>query len=820
MLRIFFLCGVLLTMGFCQINFVHQPVAVIDDPLAIKFNPAGLAMNNHSENLTFGNIRSSELQKDFAYFSQNGPVGFGYEWNTQSRANHWSLAFSKKISNSHAFGFSYDFDNSIWDKGRLNVGWMYRPFSYISLGVHVKNAWSGTDSLKNLNTGFAFQNKTGRIGAAIDWSFEFDDTGEELKVQEQNIVSVFIEPVEGIRLSGFYDLSQDENQYGISLGYTLKYFGVESSTHSNNPSYHTFAIRKSENPFRTIFSKFGQKKKQTYIRMKLDGLFIEEPEMEKPRFFFDFDFNIPFLGGGKPMYGKQLKKFIDEMKILTEDQNIHGMIIDLGNVRGGFSKLSEIRNALQKFSDAGKKIIVYSKFGLQNKDVYLLSMADEIYIHEQMGVDLKGLNMEITFLRGLLDTLSIVPEVWRISPYKTAGDALLNKTMSSEMRENYTQLLSSIYIEFVAGIAKGKDWSEEHTRDVIDGGPYFLSKDAQDNDLISGVKYPDEFEKYIENINDKKIEIIKYKDLDWSIPYEYAWDSEKEKIAVIYAVGGIVPGKSQPSPSGSKVMGDKTISEAIKQAREDKSIKAIILRIDSGGGSALASDIMWSEVLKTTETDSANIKPFIASMSSVAASGGYYIACQADSIIAYPSTITGSIGVIGLRLNFSELMERFGIHTDNIKLGEHADFASGSRLSSEKENKQIMESIQDIYDKFKERVVKGREQIDNPDDLDEIALGRVWTGTQAVENGLIDYTGGYYEAVELAKASAGIEGEVEIVEYPKRSQKSKMKFLFGADTKINIIPDKILDTIYFSEIVPVLESDQNQMIIPVKIVIK
>ena len=137
-----------------------------------------------------------------------------------------------------------------------------------------------------------------------------------------------------------------------------------------------------------------------------------------------------------------------------------------------------------------------------------------------------------------------------------------------------------------------------------------------------------------------------------------------------------------------------------------------------------------------------------------------------------------------------------------------------------KENKQIMESIQDIYDKFKERVVKGREQIDNPDDLDEIALGRVWTGTQAVENGLIDYTGGYYEAVELAKASAGIEGEVEIVEYPKRSQKSKMKFLFGADTKINIIPDKILDTIYFSEIVPVLESDQNQMIIPVKIVIK
>ena len=813
-----FFFGILFSIGYSQVNFIHQPVAATDDPLAIKFNPAGLAFHDQSETMMLGNVSSDGFQKDFAFLSQDGPGGFGYEWNSGSGENIWSIAMGTKLSQSQSLGLSYSFKDAKWKSGGLNIGWMYRPLTYLSLGAHLKDAWSGIDDLKNLNTGLAVQNKTGRYGAAMDWLFEFDDTGEEVIVNEQNIASIFIEPIRGIRLSGFYDLNQGEEQYGVSLGFTLKNFGLESYADPDQKTSQTVVFRQSDNPYRSILKKLLKGKKQTYVRMKLDGLFIEEPEMKKPK--FSFDFNIPFLGGYKTVYGKQLKKFIDEMKILTEDRNIHGMIIDLGIVRGGFSKLSEIRNALQKFSDAGKKIIVYSKFGLMNKDVYLLSMADEIYIHEQMGVGLKGLNMEITFLRGLLDTLSIVPEVWRISPYKTAGDAFINKTTSNEMRENYTQLLSDIYNEFISGIAEGKGWSEEHTRDVIDGGPYFLSKDAQEKDLISGVKYPDEFEKFVENINDKKIEIIKYKDLDWSTPYEYAWVPDKEKIAVIYAVGGIVPGKSQPSPSGSKVMGDKTISEAIKQAREDKSIKAIILRIDSGGGSALASDIMWSEVLKTTETDSANIKPFIASMSSVAACGGYYIACQADSIIAYPSTITGSIGVIGLRLNFSELMERFGIHTDNIKLGEHADFASGSRLSSEKENKQIMKSIQDIYDKFKERVVKGREQIDNPDDLDEIALGRVWTGTQAGENGLIDYTGGYYEAVELAKASAGIEGEVEIVEYPKRSQKSKMKFLFGADTKINIIPDKILDTIYFSEIVPVLESDQNQMIIPVKIVIK
>jgi len=817
MKKTIFFFGILFSIGYSQVNFTHHPVAATDDPLAIKFNPAGLAFHDQSETMMFGNVSSDGFQKDFTFLSQDGLGGFGYEWNSGSGENIWSIAMGTKLSRSQSLGLSYSFKDAKWKSGGLNIGWMYRPLTYLSLGAQLKDAWSGIDDLKNLNTGLAVQNKTGRIGAAIDWSFEFDDTGEEVTVQEQKIASIFIEPIRGIRLSGFY-LNKDEGQYGISLGFTLKNFGVESYSFSNNPSYQTVGFRESENPYRSILNKLLKGKKQTYVRMKLDGLFIEEPEMKKPK--FSFDFNLPFLGGGKTVYGKQLKKFIDEMKILTEDQNTHGMIIDLGNVRGGFSKLSEIRNALQKFSDAGKKIIVYSKFGLMNKDVYLLSMADEIYIHEQMGVGLKGLNMEITFLRGLLDTLSIVPEVWRISPYKTAGDALLNKTMSSEMRENYTQLLSGIYNEFVAGIAEGKGWSEEHTRDVIDDGPYFLSKDAQEKDLISGVKYPDEFEKFVENINDKKIEIIKYKDLDWSTPYEYSWVPDKEKIAVIYAVGGIVPGKSQPSPSGSRIMGDKTIGEAIKQAREDKSIKAIILRIDSGGGSALASDIIWREVLKTTETDSANIKPFIASMSDVAGSGGYYIACQADSIIAYPSTITGSIGVIGLRLNFSKLMERFGIHTDNIKLGEHADFASGSRLAKDEENEQIMESIQDIYDKFKDRVVKGREKIDNSDALDEIALGRVWTGTQAVENGLIDEIGGYYDAVELAKALAGIEGEVEIVEYPKKVYKKKLKALLDIDTKFSVLPDVILESINYLELIPVLESDQNQVIIPVRIVIK
>ena len=484
--------------------------------------------------------------------------------------------------------------------------------------------------------------------------------------------------------------------------------------------------------------------------------------------------------------------------------------------------MTEMRDAFQRFHDAGKEIIVYSKFGLGNGSTYLLSMADEIYVHEMMGVDLRGLAMEVTFFRGLLDTLSIVPEVWRVSPYKTAADPYLNDKMSEAMRKNYSQLLEGVYSEFIAGIAEGKDWEQERTREVVDNGPYMLASAAQEAGLITGTMYPDEFDEYVDELNDGEIDIVKVKTRAEIPEYQYAWRDDKasDKIAVIYAVGGIVSGKSQRGPSGSTTMGDKTIAEAIKTAREDESIKAIVLRIDSGGGSALASDIMWREILKTTETDSANIKPFIASMSDVAASGGYYIACQADSIIAYPSTITGSIGVIGLRLNFSQLMERFGVHVEGIKMGKNSDFISGSRLATEEENVLMLESINDIYMKFKERVVKGREALNDMEALDSLALGRVWTGTDAKQYGLIDEIGGYYDAIELAKKAAGIEGEVEIVELPSLKKKTDFKTLFDRGAQVDLVSSSVLETLRIDDLIPIIEGGQIQMIMPVKVEIK
>ncbi|NIA18770.1 MAG: hypothetical protein GWO85_01585, partial [Simkaniaceae bacterium] len=363
---------------FGQIQLVRPSVASTDDPLANVSNPAGLGFTNHTETMIYCHYNGEMLTRDFALYSQNGHYGFGYEWNTVTGKNIWTQSYGFKLSNSHTIGMTYSFYDALWKEGRLNLGWMHRPLPYLSLGVSVTNVWSGMDAYKTINTGIAIQNKTGRFGLNIDGAFLLNDSSGELDIQTSTYTGLFVEPVKGVRITGYADISGATPQYGISLSLFMPDFGVESHSNPDYSSHQTFGFRTSVNPYRTVFKGKGIKKNhQTFVRMHLDGLFIEEPESKKS----PFNIEIPLMGSNK-VYGKQLKKFIDEMDKLTDDKSIDGLIIDLGYIRGGFSKLAEIRNALQKFHDAGKRIIVYSKTGLSNKGVFLTSMANEIYTHE------------------------------------------------------------------------------------------------------------------------------------------------------------------------------------------------------------------------------------------------------------------------------------------------------------------------------------------------------------------------------------------------------------------------------------------------------
>ena len=793
-------------------------VATPENLDAITNNPAGLGISRGNQSgfyIPFGSV--------FTIHTSNRMDGFGYDLKYEFVDGKFPDTFNPSDGNV-GIGFSI-FHNAFagikWNKHHLvDFGFLYRPFNFASIGLVTQF----NDDLTQYNHsifGIALRPLpflSHKLTLGVDVNF----TNKNTSGYSPHII---LQPIEGVTLSA--RSNSDFDNFQFNFGFNFGKESVYSPTTYNDVNEVTGGIGfyTSSQKQNSIFNKKA-KDTQKFIRMKLSGLFIEEKPVTPP---FNFDFNIsPF--SNKPETGIQLRTWIEEIDKYTDDPEIDGFIIDIGNVRAGFAKRGAIYSALRRFKEKGKSIIVYADKGISNIDYYLVSMADEIYLNEYTGIDLKGLRIEISFLRGLLDTLLIVPEVFRVEfdgkSYKTAADQILNKKMSPEMEENYGALLDDFYSIFVDGISQGRNWDSNHTEEIIDNGPYFRPQDAITAGLADSIMYPDQFDDYVNSLNDEKVEIIKWKDIDRADDYVHEWAPEKkEKIAIIYAVGGIVSGKSNPGPAGSSIMGDETITKAIKSARENKDIKAIVLRIDSGGGSALASDQMWREVLKTTEEDSSNVKPFIASMSDVAASGGYYIACQADTIVAHDATVTGSIGVIGLRLNFSKLMNKWGLTSDLIKRGEFSDFGSGNRLISNEEREKIQASINDVYSKFKDRVIKGRDYSPETGDLDDVAMGRVFTGIRAkndISIPLVDVTGGLQTAINLAKSAAGLEGkEIEIVEYPQ-NEDNFMKFAakIGSTNYLNLLPEQLSQELEVLNVIPILLDNEIQMLLPYSFIIK
>ena len=804
-------------------------VATSDNLDALSFNPAGLGINRGEQSGFFLPIEDNNITSvhTTSRFNNFGYSIFYYDGDDVFNPTDFTIGFGTKIRNNLYIGAS-------WNKYRtFDLGLIYRPFNPLSIGITTVIQEDEDKQATDVRLGFALRPLGSRLTFGLDMHASDKKYEKEEGVYKTEITKQFhpflsIRPLNGISFnasSAFDSKFEKMTEVNLSINF---HFDKEGGVNIKQTQYQG----KDESYLGVGFANYSQKRstclkkpskdKTNYVRMSLGGQFIEE----KPK--SDFFTNI--FGETK---GVQLKGWLDEITKLTEDDNVNGLIIDLKGVSASLSKRSEMRAALNKFKSADKSIYVYSEYGISNSDYYLISMADEIYVGPMTGVDLRGLNMEVQFMRGLLDTLSIVPEVYRVNSngksYKTAGDGLLNRTMSDEMRENYTELLGDLFNSFVDGISQNKGWSKSETIDAINNGPYMNENDAIEAGLINGAFYPDEFDKFVKELDDKKSSITKWNDLDRRDDYVYEWNpKENEKIAVIYAVGGIISGDSNPGPQGSTKMGDKTIKKAIKAARENDDIKAIVLRIDSGGGSAIASDKMWREILETTETDTSNIKPFIASMSGVAASGGYYIACQADSIIAEETTITGSIGVIGVIPNFSQLMNRIGINYENIQMGDHADFGSWSgRLANDYEKEAIQSSINNFYTEFKDRVTRGRYTISEEDNVDDVAMGRVFTGKRASELDLtlVDRIGGYYDAIEMAKNAAGIDGDVDIIEYPKGENKmneislSISSWLNQKQDIRNSLPKEIADELEIFDMIPVIMDDEVQYILPYKITI-
>jgi len=447
-----------------------------------------------------------------------------------------------------------------------------------------------------------------------------------------------------------------------------------------------------------------------------------------------------------------MRDFFVALKSASKDRRIEGVYLKLGPLSVGPAKAQEMVGIIKKFRSYGKKVIVYSET-MGNLEYMIASSADKIYLNPSGFLMLNGLASESIFLKGTLDKLGIKAELEHIEEYKTASNTFTEEKFTPAHREMMNSLMDSLFDSFIKTIAEGRKKNINEIRALIDRGP-FTATDALKEGLVDKLLYEDEVLKEVKEKN-----LIKIK------PYLKRTNlMGRKKIAVLYAIGSINLGESGIDPIfGGYVMGSETMRRVMKEIEEDSSIKGVVMRIDSPGGSATASDIILRSAKNIKEK-----KPLVISMSDVAGSGGYWIAMESNWIVAQPSTLTASIGVIGGKFSMRGFYEKIGVNIEIVKRGKFSDIYSDWREFTPEEREKVRREIGWIYEEFKKIVSKCRKI--SVDEIDKIGKGRVWTGEQAKNLKLVDQLGGLDEAISKVKELAGIpeKEEVEIVFYPKR----------------------------------------------------
>ena len=460
-----------------------------------------------------------------------------------------------------------------------------------------------------------------------------------------------------------------------------------------------------------------------------------------------------------------LNKVLNAIENAKNDSRIDGISIESKGVGAGFAQMETIRNKLIDFKTSGKFVNAYAN-GYSQKNYYLSSVADSIYLNPIGNIDFKGLSAEVLYYKDFQDKYGIKMEVVRHGKYKSAVEPFLSNKMSDANRQQITSFLKSIWNTMLADIAKNRHKTISQLNEIANNLGARNVKLAKQNNMIDGAMYYDTYvaklKKEIGVSKDDKLSKVSLEDYIDSGKGRI-FKSAKNRIAVIYALGDIVNDKGNEN-----YIGPETMIKYLKKARKNKNIKAVVLRINSPGGDGLASDIIWREIALTKK-----VKPVVVSMGNYAASGGYYIACNADKIFAEPSTITGSIGVFGIIPNASGFAKNIGINSEQVGTNKNANTYSLFKPLSKNFRTELTEYIEDFYVNFVKKVAKGRNKSFAA--IDSIAQGRVWTGAQAVKNGLVDKVGDLDDAIKAAAKLAKIKN-YRRVNYPNFTKDFKDAF--------------------------------------------
>ena len=452
-----------------------------------------------------------------------------------------------------------------------------------------------------------------------------------------------------------------------------------------------------------------------------------------------------------------VRDIVDALQQAATDERVLALVARTGTPRMGLAEIQEVRDAVMAFRNSGKPAIAYAEtfgeFGPGNGAYYLATAFDRIYLQPSGDIGLTGLMAESAFVSGTLEKLGLSPRMDHRYEYKNALNMFTEKKYTQPHREAILQIIESQFGQIVQGIAAGRDLEADVVRTLVDRGP-FLGKQALAENLVDGLAYRDEVQAIIDDDLGEEAERVS---LFTYLRQMGRPHNEGEAIALIYGVGGVHRGKSEYSAALSgPTMGSDSVAAAFRSAVQDDTVKAILFRVDSPGGSYVASDTIWRETVRAKEAG----KPVIVSMGNVAGSGGYFVAAAADKIVAQPGTITGSIGVVGGKMLTAELMEKIGISSDEVHTSTNATMWSSSLDYTPQQWQRITTWLDHVYADFTQKVAQGRGL--TQEQVHAVAKGRIWTGEDAKDIGLVDELGGFPIALRLARQAAGIEADAPV----------------------------------------------------------
>jgi protease IV len=484
-----------------------------------------------------------------------------------------------------------------------------------------------------------------------------------------------------------------------------------------------------------------------------------------------------------------LSDIVGRLEKAADDEKLAGVILRINDPTLGWAKVNELQHAIKHLRSKGKRVIAYLDSATTH-DYLVAASCDQIVMPESGELAILGLRAEVTFFKNLFDWLHLKADMLRVGEYKSAAEPYVRTEMSKEFRHEMEEILDDYLRQIVDGISKSRKIDRDKVLSAIDGGPYTANR-ARELGLIDKVAYEDEIEGFLKasehksdveitkNYGKKKVDndfsgfggMMKMMSLIMGGEQQKRLSS-KPKVAVVHAVGAIMSGKSTSSFFGGETLGSETFIKAVRQAAEEKTVKAIVLRVDSPGGSALASDLMWRALQKAG-------KPVIVSMGDVAASGGYYISMGANRIFAEPGTLTGSIGVVGGKVAIGGLLEKVGITTSVISRGKNSGAMSMMSGFSDSERQAMQRTLNDIYGQFTHKAAQGRKM--DYDKLEKLARGRVYTGAMATKLGLVDELGTLDDAVKYAAQVAGLPKGEKVERWILPPAVNPFEALFGSN---------------------------------------